>query len=562
MNYFYPSDQQAIFTNRRQELATLNHYHHSLINGPVKHVALFGLRRIGKTLLLKEFMRKLTDANNAECPVFLDFSVICSSPENFAFGFIGSICYWLLDQGKNDPEPFLNPASLGPAILKAGGNKLYDEIQPILQELQRARPDRQALLRQAFRFPRLAAKALDKKLVLICDEFQEIRTLENFPNSRNVVALLRAELQSQSDVQYILAGSAISVLAGLLSNPDSPLFALFTRMAVDPFDRESTQELVNKLLVEPLDTDLYPLLHSLTGGHPFYIIAVAQRVSYLVEVVQRPISPDVIKQAFLVETLSPGGRIYDFCQYVYDLSLQKAKGYGSLKSVLQILAQEEGLTATEVARQLHVVSATASDYLRWLCEVDLVIEKDQAYFFRDPVLRFWVGNVIKGIEVSLTAEPMDLKGLVQRLDHQFQRVSEELGDAEESMVRELMRQFHGQSIQGELFQKKGAITLPVFGEVESEISANGQIELDAIGGGSERWVVEVKWRNKRAGVKELEKLLQHAQEQSAKGWFVSRSGFSADAIQYASENGLFITDKDGLETLRKLIVVDGLWRGV
>jgi hypothetical protein len=273
-----------------------------------------------------------------------------------------------------------------------------------------------------------------------------------------------------------------------------------------------------------------------------------------VEVVQRPASPDLIKQAFLVETLSPDGRIYDFCQYIYDLSLQKAKGYGALKSVLQILAQEEGLTATQVARQLRVTSGSASDYLRWLCEVDLVVEKDQAYYFRDPVLRFWVGNVIKGIEVSLTAEPMDLKGLINRLDYQFQRVSEELGDAKESLVRELMRHFRGQSVSGALFHTNGEIALPVFEDVEGEISADGQIELDAIGEGRERWVVEVKWRNKRAGIKELEKLLQHAQERNARGWFVSRSGFSVDAIRFAAENGIFITDKDGLETLRKLIV--------
>lgn len=554
MNYFYPSDQQSLFTNRRQELATLDHYHHSLTNGPVEHVALFGLRRIGKTLLLKEFMRQLTASSQIERPAFLDFSVICSSPENFALGFIGSICYWLLEEGKSDPESFLNPASLGSAVLRAGGDKLYEEIQPILQELQRARPDRQALLRQTFRFPRQAAATQGKKIVLICDEFQEIRTLENYPNSQNVVALLRAELQSESEVQYILAGSAISVLAGLLSNPKSPLFAQFTRIAVEPFDRESTQELANKLLSEPLEPDLYPLLHSLTGGHPFYITAVTRRVSYLVDVVQRPASPDVIKQAFLVETLSPGGRIYDFCQYVYDLSLQKAKGYGALKSVLQILAQEEGLTATQIARQLRVTSASASDYLRWLCEVDLVVEKDKAYYFRDPVLRFWVGNVIKGIEVSLTAEPMDLKGLIHRLDHQFQRVSEELGDAKESLVRELMRHFSGQSISGEVFHTHGEVTLPLFEDVEDEVSLDGQIELDAIGEGQERWVVEVKWRNKRAGIKELEKLLRHAQERAARGWFVSRTGFSADAVQYAVENGIFITDKDGLDILRKLIV--------
>ena len=483
MNYFYPSDQQSLFTNRSQELATLDHYHHSLIDGSVEHVALFGLRRIGKTLLLKEFMRRLRGSNSAEKSVFLDFSVICSSPENFTLGFIGLICYWLLEDGRTDPEAFLNPASLGSAVLKAGGEKLFEEIQPILQELQRARPDRQALLRQAFRFPRRAAMALDSKVILICDEFQEIRTLENYPNSQNVVALLRNELQSQNDVQYILAGSAISVLAGLISNPDSPLFAQFTRISVESFDRESTHKLVDKLLSEPLEMDLYPIIHSLTGGHPFYITAITRRISYLVDVVQRTPSADVLKQAFLIETLAPGGRIYDFCRYVYDLSLQKAKGYGSLKSVLQILSQEEGLSASEIARNLHVTSGTASDYLRWLCEVDLVVEKDHTYYFRDPVLRFWVGNVIKGIEVSISAEPVNLKGLIHRLDQQFQRVSEELGEAKESTVRELMRLFNGQVISADIFQTRDAVTLPIFKEVQNEVSADGQIELDAFGKG-------------------------------------------------------------------------------
>jgi hypothetical protein len=147
MNYFYPSDQQSLFTNRRQELATLDHYHHSLTAGQVEHVALFGLRRIGKTLLLKEFMRRRTVNRSAVRPAFLDFSVLCSSPENFALGYIGSICYWLLDEGKSDPEPYLNPCQPRAVRPESGGEKLFDEIQPVLQELQRARPDRQILLR-------------------------------------------------------------------------------------------------------------------------------------------------------------------------------------------------------------------------------------------------------------------------------------------------------------------------------------------------------------------------------------------------------------------------------
>jgi len=556
MKYFYSPEQQFLFTNRQRELAALEYYNRNFINRQAEHIALFGLRRIGKTLLLKEFMRRLLENNDFSKIAFLDFSVLCSSPENFALGYLGTLCYWFIEEGKTDPEPYLNPNSLSYALLRSGNEKLLEEIQPVIQELQRVRPDRQILLRKALHFPRAAASILGKRVVLICDEFQEIRTLENYPNGRNVLALFRSELQLQSEVQYILAGSAISVLAGLFSNPNSPLFAQFTRMTIDSFEREGTRELVNKILAEPLDADFYPLIHSLTGGNPFYITAVARQLGYLIDVIQRPTSSDLIKQAFLIETLSPGGRIYDFCQYIYDLSLQKAKGYGALKSVLQILSQEEGLTASQMAQQLRVTSATASDYLRWLCEVDLLIEKEKKYYYYDAVLRFWVGNVIRGVEVSLSAESLALKTLISRLDSQFQRVAEELGEAQESLVRELMRHFHGQQVPGKLFNTSSEIvTLPKFVDVVSKMSANGQVEIDAYAEGDERWVAEVKWRNKRVGVKEIQKFMKISDIFTAKGWYISRAGFTADALQYASENGVLLTDGSGLSTLRRMIGV-------
>jgi hypothetical protein len=117
-----------------------------------------------------------------------------------------------------------------------------------------------------------------------------------------------------------------------------------------------------------------------------------------------------------------------------------------------------------------------------------------------------------------------------------------------------MRHFNGQVIPAEVFHSQDEVKLPVFQGVRDETSTDGQIELDAIGEGLERWVVEVKWRNKRTGIKELEKLHNHALERNARAWFVSRSGFSSDAIQYAHENDILITDKNGLEVLRKRIL--------
>lgn len=553
---FYPQDQQNLFTNREYELAQLAHYRQALGAGAVEHVALFGLRRIGKTLLLKEFIRRTLLETPALVPVYMDISALASSPENFALGYIGQVCYWLLlrgqgDGGASDPGSFLSASALPGALLQHKAADLYPLVEPLLHELEKARPDRQALLRQAFHFPQQVARLRQCSLLLILDEFQEIRTLAHYPNSQNVLALLRAEMQSQSGILYLLAGSAVSVLTGLLANPDSPLFAQFTRLPVEAFNRASTASLVSKLTNEQAPADLLPLIHSLTNGHPFYITALCQRTMNLVDVAQRPLDADTLKQAFLTETLAPHGRIYDFCRYVYDLSLQKAAGYGALKAVLQILATEEGLTASQIARKLRVTSGTASDYLRWLREVDLVAESQHSYFYRDPVLRFWVANTIRGVEVSLTAEPLDLAGLMARLEAQLQSVSAELGTAQESRVREVMRRFNGQVVDGSLFGAPENVALPRFDQVNEYLSPDGQIQIDAVGQAAAgvKWLVEVKWRTKRAGKKEVEHLLARTRAESAQGWLISRAGFTGEAAELTRREGLFISDASAFHRL-------------
>jgi hypothetical protein len=301
--------------------------------------------------------------------------------------------------------------------------------------------------------------------------------------------------------------------------------------------------------------DLLPLIHNLTHGHPFYITALCRQLMNLVEAAGRPIEADTVKEAFLLETLAPYGRIYDFCRYVYDLSLQKATGYGVLKAVLQILSTEEGLTTTQVARQLKVTPASASDYLRWLREVDLITEREHCFYFSDPILRFWVANIIRGIELGLTAEPLDLADLMTRLDAQFQRTSEELGVAQESAVRELMRSFNSQQIDGAIFHIPGSVVLPHFERVEPYISQDGRVQLDALGETSqgEKWIVEVKWRNKRVGRKEAEKLSILAKELHAQGWLISRSGFTDDALEHADKSQIFLSDRNGIRELKRQI---------
>jgi hypothetical protein len=51
---FYPSHLRSLFTDRERKLDLLQQATAGLAEGRPRHLALFGLRRIGKTLLLLE----------------------------------------------------------------------------------------------------------------------------------------------------------------------------------------------------------------------------------------------------------------------------------------------------------------------------------------------------------------------------------------------------------------------------------------------------------------------------------------------------------------------------
>ena len=88
--------------------------------------------------------------------------------------------------------------------------------------------------------------------------------------------------------------------------------------------------------------------------------------------------------------LSPDGRLAAGCATCYELRLHRARGYGALKAILEILAQEEPLTLTEVAQRLKRTPGSTKDYLSWLEDVDLIVSQRKRYSFGDPLLRLWV----------------------------------------------------------------------------------------------------------------------------------------------------------------------------
>ena len=382
---FYPPHLRSLFTDRERELDLLQQATAGLAGGHPRHLALFGLRRIGKTLLMLEHATRLLEKSpqGPVRPVYVNFEELVTSPELFSRRYVGLVTFWALTQGRGEIEDFLTPTALlsGPA---AG----LRTVAQTMGAMESARDDPATQVTVAMDFPEKLAEELDCRLLLLLDEFTELGVLSNYPSVRRPLHLFRAAMQRHGRLGYVIAASAISAMGKLVQDGRSPLFLQFEPVEISRFPPDATLALAERVMGSTPAPGVGRRLHQLSGGHPFYIHVVADRLANL-ECAPADIGVDDVSRVFVLETLSRTGRIYNYCRYLYDVSLQRARGYGILKAILQVMAEEEELTLSELARRIHKKAPTTRGYLRALQEVM------QAYRpVRDPSLpRFFGGAV-------------------------------------------------------------------------------------------------------------------------------------------------------------------------
>src|SRR2546422_668588 len=163
--------------------------------------------------------------------------------------------------------------------------------------------------------------------------------------------------------------------------------ARFEIIHMPPLTAEDTLDMLG-LAATPGDTHeaghLARTVQTLADGRPAYVSAIAGELADMREHGGGdPISA-------LASLLAPGGRLAKQCGFSYELRLHRARGYGALKAILEIVAEEEGLTLTEISQRLQRTPGSTKDYLSWLEDVDLVTARQKRYSFTDSLLRVWV----------------------------------------------------------------------------------------------------------------------------------------------------------------------------
>src|SRR4029450_3262304 len=136
----------------------------------------------------------------------------------------------------------------------------------------------------------------------------------------------------------------------------------------------------------PLDDaqDLADTVGLLVDGHAGYVRGLSCQLSQL----RSSGATDAIS-AFAA-AMAPDGELPPPSRFSSELRLHRARGYGALKAILDVLAIDEPLTLTGIAQRLDRTPGSTKDYLSWLQDVDLVTCDRKRYRFADPLLRLWV----------------------------------------------------------------------------------------------------------------------------------------------------------------------------
>lgn len=224
----------------------------------------------------------------------------------------------------------------------------------------------------------------EEPLTFLLDEFLELRTFESFPGLRRVLHDFVDGLLASGN-RFVLTSRYAARTLRLLAGRDDR----FDVIHVPPLSVDETAELLDAPRASGGDDAEFTAraVHALADGRPSYVQALLTTLHQMRDG-GGPGGDDAVSA--LTAEMAPGGRIAHHCNFCYELRLHRARGYGALKAILEILADEESLTLTEISVRLQRTPGSTKDYLSWLEDVDLVVSRQKRYSYVDPLLRVWV----------------------------------------------------------------------------------------------------------------------------------------------------------------------------
>ena len=320
------------FNGREHILEILRKSTENFKSGHSNNLILVGPKNIGKSSILKKFMSMHSDINS----FYFDFEKIALTPEEFA-----------LEMTKGNTK----------------SKRLGDIKGLIANELEKIKPNQEKLIRWGLSFFDVFSSEKGKSVVIF-DGLDKILALNNFSQIKNIIQIFEEEIAQWKNTMC-------------LGSSESNLDFKWSKETISGLDRQSAKELC-KLTEKEVD-----FLYALTRGTPLHLNAVCKRYK----------ETKNIEKAFVIETLSKQGIVYNALKLSLQESLARARGQTLLFAVLKVLAKQGGLRLTDIAAKIYRSGPVTKSIVDRLVDVNLIVKNGKLFSFNDVLMKYFVLNI-------------------------------------------------------------------------------------------------------------------------------------------------------------------------
>ena len=222
-----------------------------------------------------------------------------------------------------------------------------------------------------------------KRIVVVMDEFQEIRKLEK----SGLEALLRSKIQLQHSANYLFLGSKTHIMQDMFMAKNRPFYNSALTIQISPLPESDTIGFLTDRFARSgirISEDNCRHLIRMADNIPYYIQLLAAEVWQYMVPDMHEVRQEVIDECF--ERVVELKRDYYFERYDRLAALQKR--------LLQALSVsgENIYSADYIARHRLAGASSVQKAVAVLQDEGLIEKNDSSFFFADPFFRHYIRN--------------------------------------------------------------------------------------------------------------------------------------------------------------------------
>ncbi len=352
--------------------------------------SLSGVRRVGKTSILKEVERRLSECKNLQVVYVSIWRVSPNTVDEFVrvvnraainayqdmlptkFKFEE-----LLVTGKTALTRFLQSLKLSA--------KVKDDLEVTISYVRKESEDVDAALTSCFSLIEHLGDMTGTTSILIIDEFPSMVDLAFGPKNRkigdSVIKLVRTLYEDFRHTKLVIAGSYRQTMQNLVAKQSAPFYKQLLLREIEPFTRAEYREFLKHYLPDLKFTDeaAREQIYQITNGIPYNLQLLGSEIQ--LEGFTH-ITPEGIAQ--VVQTVLQKEGELSFKEFIEGLSPSEVK-------VLRALARSSDIKPSEIAAQQFMDKDTVGYSLNQLAGKGIIMRHGRAvYRLTDNLFGEWL----------------------------------------------------------------------------------------------------------------------------------------------------------------------------